>query len=77
MYDYNNYSGLEFDEMTIRWSALNSEVAAARARQKQYRRPANVMSAAQDVMLNLFQHLKNNACAAICSAAAIIFVFCW
>lgn len=70
MYDYNNYSDLEFDEMTIRWSALNSEIAAARARKKQYRKTENVM-------LNLFQHLKNNACAAICSAAAVIFVFCW
>lgn len=69
MYGYNNYSDLEFDEMTIRWSALNSEIAAARARKKQYRKTENVM-------LNLFQHLKNNACAEICSAAAVIFVFC-
>lgn len=70
MYDYNNYSDLEFDDLTIRWSALNSEVAAARARKKQYRKTENVM-------LNLFEHLKNNAYAAICSAAAVILVFCW
>lgn len=76
MYKYNNYSDREFDELTIRWSALNSEIAAARARQKQYRREAAILNT-KNVMLNLFQHLKNNACAAICSAAAVIIVFCW
>ncbi|MBQ8631216.1 MAG: hypothetical protein IJ479_05795 [Alphaproteobacteria bacterium] len=35
MYQYNNLSDREFDELTIRWSALKAEVSAAKARQKQ------------------------------------------